>query len=118
MQQNSVWFEIWEDEELVGIIWLMETDSVVDAQVHMAFFDRKPREKKQVILALMKWVFANYPMHRVTAEVPAYFFAHHRFVKDLGLTHEGTKREGVLSAGKWHDIFTYGLLRSEVEAMQ
>lgn len=138
MDQTSVWFEVWRysdpnifepggpssdvnmlvpQESLAGLIWLMGVESVVDAEVHMAFFDRKPREKKPIILSLMKWVFAHYPLHRVTASVPAYFFAHHRFVKDLGLVHEGTKRQGVLSAGVWHDVFVYGLLRSEVEAM-
>lgn len=118
LDQGSVWFEIWDGEELVGLIWLMGVHSIIDAEVHMAFFDRRPREKKPVILALMKWVFANYPLHRVTANVPDYFHAHHRFIKDLGLTREGVKREAVLSAGQWHDIFTYGLLRSEAEALQ
>lgn len=132
MQKDTAWFEIWETYmpggpssdvnvftplPLVGIVWLMGLEATVDANVHMVFFDRKPREKKAVIIALMKWVFDHYPMHRVTAEVPDFFNAQHRFIKDLGLVREGIKRQAVLSAGKWHDLVIYGLLRSEAEAI-
>lgn len=117
-QKNTLFFEIWEGEEnLVGLIWLMEIESMVDAEVHMVFFDRKPREKKPVVLALMKWVFAHYPMHRITASIPDIYNAQRRFVKDLGLVAEGVKRQAVMSAGKWHDVHLFGLLRDEAEAL-
>lgn len=134
-QNNTLFFEVWErflpggpssevnviaqgDGSLVGLIWLTDIESMVDAEVHMAFFDRKPREKKSVVLALMKWVFNHYPMHRVTASVPDIYHAQHRFVKALGLVQEGVKRQAIMSAGTWHDVYLFGLLRSEAEALQ
>lgn len=137
-QKNTLFFEIWEStwqpggpssevnviaesadhEQLVGMVWLTNIESMVDAEVHMVFFDRKPREKKSVILGLMKWVFAHYPMHRVTASIPDIYNAQRRFVKDLGLVSEGVKRQAIMSAGKWHDVHLFGLLREEAEAIQ
>lgn len=137
-QKNTLFFEIWEStylpggpssevnviaeaaehDKLVGMIWLTGIESSVDAEVHMVFFDRKPREKKPVVIALMKWVFGHYPMHRVTASIPDIYNAQRRFVKDLGLVQEGVKRQAIMSDGKWHDVYVFGLLRQEAEAIQ
>lgn len=113
-QQNTLWFEIWEGEELVGLLWLTDMELTVDASAHMAFFDRKPVEKKPVVLALMKWVFAHYPFHRISANVPRMYHATHRLVESLGFRREGTKRDAVLIHGKWDDLKMYGLLRHQI----
>lgn len=116
-QQQTLWFEIWEDEELVGMLWLTDMALTVDASAHMAFFDRRPAEKEAVVRALIKWVFEHYPFHRLSVSVPRMYHATHRLVERLGFRREGTKREAVLIHGKWDDVKQYGLLRSQqVEA--
>jgi hypothetical protein len=111
--QQSLWFEIWEGEELVGMLWMTDMAQTVDASAHMAFFDRKPAEKEPVVRALIRWVFDKYPLHRITVGVPRMYHATHRLVERLGFRREGTKREAVMIHGKWDDIKLYGLLRSQ-----
>ena len=118
-QQRTLWFEIWEGEDLVGMLWLTDMELTVDASAHMAFFDRKPTEKEPVVKALIKWVFEHYPLHRMSCSVPRMYHATHRLVERLGFRREGTKREAVMIHGTWDDIKMYGLLRSQqVEAPQ
>lgn len=117
-QPNTLWFEVWQNEkELVGVIWLSNIEMTVDGVAHMVFFDRQPSEKKPVCRELIKWVFKNYPLHRVTVTPPELYHATHRLLEALGFTREGTKREAVLIGGRWNDVRIYGLTRAEVEAM-
>lgn len=123
-QPKTLWFEIWQaalpapgDEVLVGMVWLSEIEMTVDGTAHMVFFDRQPAEKKMVCRELIKWVFRQYPLHRVTVTPPEMYHATHRLLEALGFTKEGVKREAVLIGGRWNDIRIYGLTRSEVEAM-
>lgn len=116
-EQRSLWFEIWEVQELVGLLWLTDMELTVDASAHMAFFDRKPTEKEPVVRELIRWVFARYPLHRISVNVPRMYHATHRLVERLGFRREGTKREAVMIHGTWDDVKMYGLLRSQqVEA--
>ena len=114
-QQRTLWFEIWEGEDLVGMLWLTDMDLTVDASAHMAFFDRKPAEKKAVVAALIRWVFERYPFHRMSVSVPRMYHATHRLVEGLGFRREGTKQEAVMIHGKWDDLKLYGLLRAQLE---
>lgn len=112
-QQQTLWFEIWEGEQLVGLLWLTDMELTVDASAHMAFFDRRPAEKEPVVRELIKWVFAHYPMHRISVSVPRMYHGTHRLVEKLGFKREGTKREAVMIHGTWDDLKLYGLIRSQ-----
>jgi RimJ/RimL family protein N-acetyltransferase len=117
-QPKTLWFEVWRgDEELVGLVWLSDLEMTVDGVAHMVFFDRQPAEKKLVCRELIKWVFRQYPLHRVTVTPPELYFATHRLLKALGFKLEGKKREAVMLGGRWTDVRIYGLTRSEVEAL-
>lgn len=113
---NTLWFEVWE-EKIIGLVWLADIEQVVDATAHMVFFDRQPMEKVPVCRALIRWVFARYPLHRVSVTPPELYHATHRLVERIGFKREGVKREAVLIGGKWNDMRLYGLTRSDVEAM-
>lgn len=113
-QQQTLWFEIWEGDSLVGMLWLTDMELTVDASAHMAFFDRKPAEKEAVVAALIRWVFQHYPLHRMSVNVPRMYHATHRLVERLGFRREGTKREAVMIHGKWDDVKSYGMLRAQL----
>ena len=113
----SLWFEVWEDQMLVGIAWMTDINLVTDSSAHLLFFDRHPAEKRDVCMALIKWVFRNYPLHRISAHVPHMYHATLRLVQAMGFVPEGVKREAVLIRGSWVDIHMFGLTRSEVEAI-
>lgn len=106
------WWEVWTADELVGIAWMTDMSQIVDATVHLAFFDRQPTEKAEVIKALISWVFSEYPMlHRLTATPPDMYHATKRLLERIGFKWEGRKRQCVLMGGKWHDQQWYGYLR-------
>lgn len=114
---NTLWFDVWSDDKIVGLVWLSDIEMTVDGSAHMVFFDRRPAEKQLVCQALIKWVFEQYPLHRVTVSTPAIYFATQRMLKRMGFTLEGVKREAVMMDGKWVDMQFYGMTRSEVEGM-
>lgn len=113
--QNSLWFEVWDDEELVGIVWLADTHLVIDAVAHMMFLDSKPAEKKPVVKELIRWVFKNYPLQRMTAFVPEPYHATKRLTESVGFQQEGRKRDAVMLSGKLYDLYMYGLTRRRLE---
>jgi hypothetical protein len=112
-QPNTMWFEVREEEEIVGIIWITDLELVVDVNAHMMFFDKKPAEKAQICRELIKWAFENLAIHRVTVPVPEIYHATYRLVEKLGFKYEGTKREAVLIGRKWYGIKHYGMTREE-----
>lgn len=114
LEKRTLWFEVWSMDNLVGVIWLTEMEQVIDATVHMVFFDRQPAEKKLVCRRMLQWVFSQYPLHRISVSIPQLYHATHRLVKSLGFTAEGTKREAVLIGGKWNDLLLYGMTRAEL----
>lgn len=112
---NSFWLEVLNAaDETVGIIYLQNLDSVVDAEVHINFFDRDVIGKVDLCKAVMQWVFARFPFNRLTAIVPEKYFAAKRMAEFVGFTHEGRRRESILMNGEWWDEIMFGILRREV----
>lgn len=112
--KSAYWFEIHKDDQIVGLVWFTDTYQVVDMTVHCVMFDRRPAEKAPLLRELTKWMFANFPINRVTAVPPAIYFGTVNLLRKLGFSHEGTKRGAVLIGGKWIDILIYGITRNEV----
>lgn len=111
---NSLWFEVVEYDVIVGVIYFNEMSKVVDCSGHMVFFDRSPSEKVDVCKEMARWMFANFPLHRITVSPPTLYHATVRLLEKIGFKREGTLRQSVLIGGKWNDQAVYGLLRSEV----
>lgn len=114
MDKDTMWFEVVEYDVIVGIIWFGEMWKVTDCTAHMVFFDRRPAEKVDVCKAMVKWMFDNFPIHRITVTPPAIYHATIRLLEKIGLKREGCLRESALIGGKWNDQVIYGILRSEV----
>lgn len=114
MDSNTLWFEVRNRGVLVGLIWFEELGQVIDCVVHIVFFDRQPNEKVAVCRELMKWMFNNFPLQRITVTPPAIYYGTIRLLGVLGFTKEGCKRRAVLLGGKWNDVLIYGITREEV----
>lgn len=113
---HTMWFEIVEYDAVVGIVWFGDLYQVVDCAAHMVFFDRQPAEKLEVCKTLMKWMFDNFPLHRMTVTPPVIYHATIRLLERLGFKEEGCKREAVLIGGKWNDQMIFGITRNEAMA--
>jgi RimJ/RimL family protein N-acetyltransferase len=115
LSQDSFWMEVVdEDEELIGVMYLTNTQRLIDADVHIVFFDRKPAEKARLCQLTMEWIFRQFAYRRLTATVPSIYYAVIRLAKHIGFKEEGRKRESLLMGNKWVDEQILGILRSEV----
>ena len=115
--QDTLWLEIWRDKELVGIVTLERMHQIVDADAHVLFLESHPTltDKIPVCKAIIAWIFASFPLQRLTVEVPSVYRATGRFVKKLGFRQEGKKRQAILIDRHWIDVYIFGLTRAEAQ---
>lgn len=115
-QAQSIWLEVYQDGELVAIICFTGMHAVVDAELHMVAFDRQPAEKLPIIKEIIRYMFKNFPINRITAQPLVIFYATIRLLKKVGFTEEGRKRQVMCINDKWFDSVIYGITREEVMA--
>lgn len=111
---HTMWFEVVEYDVIVGIIWFGELWQVTDCVAHMVFFDRQPSEKIELCKAVVRWMFDNFPLQRMSVTPPAIYHATIRVLEKIGFKREGCKRDAVLLGGKWNHQLLFGILRHEV----
>ena len=115
VQPDSLWFEVLDEhEDIVGLLYVMQLHKVIDCEVHILFFDRKPAEKVLLCKQVVAWVFERYPLRRMTAIVPSIYYRTIKLAKNIGFREEGRKRDAVLLGNKWVDEIILGILRHEV----
>lgn len=112
---HTMWFEIIDYDVIVGIIWFGDLWQVTDCTAHMVFFDRRPAEKIDLCKAVVRWMFDNFPLRRMSVTPPKIYHATVRLLEKIGFRQEGCKRDAVLLGGKWNDQLMFGILRHEVE---
>ena len=110
---DTFWLEIYDGNFLVGLVVLEGMGQLIDAEAHVLFMDRDLTNKVPVCKAIIRWLFATFPLQRLTVQIPTIYMAVVRLVNDLGFRREGRKRRAVLISGKWVDVFILGLTRSE-----
>lgn len=117
MSNRSVWIEICslEDSKPVGIAHMSGVIPGYDAQGHFAVWNGKARLLEGIVLRIIEWSMERYRLHRISSEIPSYQSGTIRFVKRIGFTSEGVRREGILRKDSWADLEMFGLLRSELE---
>lgn len=111
--EDTFWLEIVNEREIIGIVTLEGMHRVVDLEAHMIFFDRELAEKVPLCRAIVKWVFATFPIQRITVQIPTMYYATVRMVKTIGFVKEGEKRQAVLIGGRWVNVYLMGMTRQE-----
>jgi len=114
---NSMWFEVRQNGVVIGIVSFGEMHQVTDCLGHMVFFDRRPAAKKELCVLIVKWMFNNFPLERMSVHVPQLYTRTVDLMRSMGFTTEGKKRRASLIGGKWWDHVMYGITRKEVEAL-
>lgn len=115
IQPDSLWFEVLdENETIVGMLYVTALSRIIDCEVHILFFDRKPAEKVLLCKQVVLWMFEHYPLRRMTAIVPSIYYRTIKLAKNIGFREEGRKRESQLLGNKWVDDLVLGILRHEV----
>lgn len=112
-QSGLIWMGVYEGTELVGLIYL-DMAQLPTAEVHLAFFDRKPVEKVGLLRTLIPIVFQAFPrIRRLTTTVPDIYTWTWKLVQKLGFKWEGTERGAQVIHGKPRDVYIFGLLKEE-----
>jgi len=78
--------------------------------------DRAARGKgygREAVRLLIDHVYATASIDRVGATCDVENVASFRLVEGLGLRREGTLRSALFHHGRWHDVYIYGVTRSE-----
>lgn len=87
-------FEVWKDQELLGIILFNELVPFRDVRCHFVFYDSKLGDKAQLCLNIMGWAFAQLPVEVLRVEIPGYASALLKFVRrTLGFKFEAEDRD-------------------------
>ena len=115
MLKDSFWIEVLDSSErTIGIIYWTGMNRIIDADVHLMFFDRRPAEKVNLCKLVAKWFFDNNPQYnRMTATLPVIYHATIRLAGKIGFRREGKKRESQMMGTKMVDELIFGLLAKE-----
>lgn len=65
----------------------------------------------------LRWLFNEVGIHRVTLECYSTNTRAIKFYEQLGFQKEGVLREAVLIDGTYHDIFSFGLLKRDLDTI-
>ena len=89
---NHVFYEVWLNQTLCGILGLTRIVPGLDALAHFAFFDRQLLGRRKLILSLMGWAFRELRLRRLSVELPEHLDALVRFARaKLGFRFEGER---------------------------
>ena len=109
-----VFFEVYKNGYLSGFVYFSEVCSFDHVQLHAVFFDRALTDKLIVGKLLIHWMFDRYPIERIEAAIAENFHATHRFVQNLGMKYEGTRRRGTILRGSWVNQKVYSVIREDL----
>lgn len=105
---------IWEVDD-VGIIYLDEIAPGNCANLHITFWDRRFRGRESLVRHMLSYMMEKFDLHRISVLIPDNSRPANRYIPRVGFRREGVLREAFLYKGKWIDVNSYGILRSEVE---
>ena len=89
--QNCFW-SVWTGGTVVGMIGLTRIIVGLDAQAHLAFFDRQLWGKRALVQKMMAWAFESLELQRLSVEIPDHLDPLIRFARvKLGFRYEGER---------------------------
>lgn len=114
---DSMTFNLMKEDIIIGqaafksIRWF-NRKAELSLFIHPDFQHRQYGTK--ILRAMIAHAFNHLNLHRLEAEVIRYNPAAIKLVEKLGFVNEGCLREARYFDGKYHDIFRYGLLKSDI----
>jgi RimJ/RimL family protein N-acetyltransferase len=105
----------WVIDDFVGIFYLTDITTGLDAIAHFTFFDRKLYGRAPLARALVQDVFNTYGLRRISAEAPEFLGPRvMEFIQEIGFKKEGIKRKAAYYDGKFHNKVLYGILPEDL----
>ncbi len=110
-RKDAVWFEL--DDEM-GVLYATEIIVGLSANVHIAFWDHKLRERHSLIIECLAWLVNACSLEKVNASLPDFTRVARKHVKELGFQEEGIIRRFSRSNGQLYDLHIYGIFKEDV----
>lgn len=90
---RNITYEVWRDQDLVGVLLLSKVVPGVDALFHFVFMDQlNLKGKRRLLLNFLDLAYTDLGFSRLTMEIPEPYGTLQRFArKHLGFTHEGER---------------------------
>jgi RimJ/RimL family protein N-acetyltransferase len=107
----------WVIDDFVGVFYMTNINlAQSDAQIHYSFFDKRHNGRKWLTRQMIRYVFEKFKLHRLTAEIPKFNQGPFEFIKNVGLTREGVKRQACRYNEQWYDVEIWSILNEETNA--
>lgn len=68
---------------------------------------------REALKAVITWLFDEKEVHRIDAEVYEFNRASLGLLQAIGFTEDGRRRQAHYQDGKFHDVYVFGLLRTD-----
>lgn len=125
-------FDLAEENDYLVLVWELKSNGKVIGQSNMALLSTTDKRANigwvthqgfqrqglafEATQALMKYAFANFPVHRIIADIDTRVPESASLAEKLGMRLEGTFKDGEFFKGQWCDMWLYAILKSEFPA--
>ena len=125
-------FDLKEDNDSIVLVWELKSvgkvigqsnmtlKSATDQRVDIGWVTHQGFQRQGLAFeathALMKYAFANFPVHRIIADIDTRVPESASLAEKLGMRLEGTFKDGEFFKGQWCDMWLYAILKSEFPA--
>ena len=122
-------FDLAEENDYLVLVWELKSNGKVIGQSNMALLSTTDKRANigwvthqgfqrqglafEATQALMKYAFANFPVHRIIADIDTRVPESASLAEKLGMRLEGTFKDGEFFKGQWCDMWLYAILKSE-----
>ncbi|MCT2593915.1 GNAT family N-acetyltransferase [Streptomyces sp. N2-109] len=110
--------EVLADGQLIGLVRLRDTEpelGIAELDVYLGEKEYWGRGyATDAMRTICRYGFQKMRLHKITLTVATENHAAHHIYRKVGFIEEGRLRETLRRDGKWHDMFTMGLLEGEL----
>jgi hypothetical protein len=111
LQKDSIWLEL---DDGMGILYATEIIPTLSANVHIAFWDHKLKERYALIVQCLAWLINTCELEKINASLPVFTYAARKHVEALGFKEEGVIRRFSRSDGRLYNQHLYGILKEDI----
>ena len=110
-KRDAVWLEL---DDGSGLLYATGVIPGLSANVHIAFFDHKIKDRYKTIIECLAWLVNMCDLEKVNASLPEFTHIARKHVEALGFKEEGVIRRFSRSNGQLYNQFLYGIFKEEV----
>ncbi len=110
-----------EDEKMVGLLhfgWIMLSNQSAWFNMYFSSLEDFEKYSSEVLKMALRYGFMELSLHRLCLTLPSYDEDNILLYEKAGFLRETQSRQAVFHNGRFYDLLTYGILRSEWKKLQ